>query len=192
MLEHGNRKNRRPGFTLVELLVVIAILAVLVAVVVPGSESLFQKSQTSAAIQKTMSVLRYARSEAIHSNKVTTLCPSRNGRACQRVPWHEGILLFSDRNANGKIDPEDTIKRFETPFISHGSLTWRALHQRVQFNGRGMARGTVGSFVYCPTNKNPEYAASIIVSFQGRTRFGHDTNKDGIKETGSFKNIWCS
>jgi type IV fimbrial biogenesis protein FimT len=121
----------------------------------------------------------------------TTLCPSTDGLTCSGE-WKDGVILFTDKNTNSKIDDSDHIIRFYQPFIDSGILNWRSLRNKIQFSSTGLPRGSVGSFVYCPSNQDPQYAKSMIISFQGRIRSGQDLNQDGIAETGSGQNISCS
>jgi len=180
------------GFTLVELLITAALLAILSFVAVPGIQSLIIKNTSTASANQIASLVRYARKEAVFRNTNVTLCPSIDGLSCSNSEWHEGLLLFTDQNSNSKVDDQDVIKRFAQPFLNSGSLTWRSLRNKVQFNSRGAVMGTAGSFVYCPNNKDARMGASLVLSFQGRLRNGHDSNKNGIPETGSNKDIVCT
>lgn len=187
-----SQKTSGHGFTIIELLIVLALVGILGLVAVPGMQDLLQKSKTTASINQLSGLVRYARNLAITHNTNVTLCPSQNGESCENSPWHDGVLLFTDQNTNSKVDGMDKVERFMRPFVNSGSIRWGSLRNKVHFNGRGMARGTVGSFIYCPENRDPLLAESLVLSFQGRLRLGLDTNGDGIKETGSHKNVECN
>jgi type IV fimbrial biogenesis protein FimT len=180
------------GFTLIELLITLALLAILSFIAVPGIQSLIIKNASTTSANQIASLVRYARKEAVFRNTNVTLCPSIDGLSCSNSEWNEGVLLFTDQNSNSKVDELDVVKRFAQPFLNSGSLTWRSLRNKVQFNSRGAVMGTAGSFVYCPDNKDAQMGASLVLSFQGRIRNGHDSNKNGIPETGSNKDIVCS
>lgn len=179
------------GFTIIELLITLSILSILFSVAIPRAHHFVERSRASASINQIAGLLRFARNEAVSHGTTTTLCPSLNGVECQRNEWHQGLIMFRDHNSNGKLDPDETLSRYQTPFLRSGSLKWRSIRNKIQFNSRGMVRGTAGSFVYCPENNDVKLAESLVVSFQGRVRRGLDTNQDGIKETGSHKNIEC-
>jgi len=180
------------GFTVIELLIVLAIISIVATVAVPSLQTLYFGSVSSASINQVSGLVRYARSQAVNHNTTVTLCPSEDGIECANSPWEDGVLMFSDQNINSEVDGDDIVHRYQTPFIRSGRLRWRSLRNKVQFNSRGMPRGTVGSFTYCPQNSDVHLAESLIISFQGRVRSGRDSNGDGIKETGSRVNIDCS
>ena len=62
------------GFTLVELMVVIAILVILAGVVVPSFSDMVVRNSVSTHTNKMISVLRYARSEAISRQAKLAVC----------------------------------------------------------------------------------------------------------------------
>jgi len=182
-------KNR--GFTLVELLITLVIVMVLTMTAIPSLKHIYHVSKSTAVINQVVGITRLARNTAVTEKTTTTLCPSLDGLTCSGG-WKDGVILFTDNNTNSQIDDNDHVIRFYQPFIDTGFLNWRSLRNKIQFSSTGLPRGTVGSFVYCPSNHNPFYAKSMILSFQGRIRSGQDRNQDGIAETGSGQNISCS
>ena len=100
--------------------------------------------------------------------------------------------VFKDNNVNGKFDKGDESLRRILNNDHRGELTFRSLRNRVQFNPLGFVRGTMGSFVYCTVSRNDELARSLVISLTGRSRFGFDSNGDGIRETSVRNNIDCS
>ena len=179
------------GFTLVELLTTLVIVAVLTMTAVPSFKHIYHANKSTAVINQVVGVTRLARNTAVTEKITTTLCPSTDGATCSGE-WKDGAILFTDNNTNSQIDGNDHIVRFYQPFIDSGSLSWRSLRNKIQFLSTGLPRGTIGSFVYCPSNQDLQYAKSMILSFQGRIRSGQDRNKDGIVETGSGQNVSCT
>ena len=186
-----NQLPKIQGLTLIELLIVLAVIAILSGISIPGMQRLLFETTSTASANQIAGLVRYARNEAVFRNTSVTLCPSSDGISCTNAEWQGGVLMFTDRNQNSKIDDDDTVKRFVRPFLNTGSLRWRSLRNKVQFNSRGMARGTIGSFVYCPENNDASMGASLVLSLQGRLRKGLDTNNNGIPETGSHQDIAC-
>jgi len=184
-----NQLPKIQGLTLIELLIVLAVIAILSGISIPGMQRLLFETTSTASANQIAGLVRYARNEAVFRNTSVTLCPSSNGISCTNSEWQGGVLMFTDRNQNSKIDDDDAVKRFVRPFLTSGSLRWRSLRNKVQFNSRGMARGTIGSFVYCPENNEARMGASLVLSLQGRLRKGLASNKNGIPEKGSHKDI---
>lgn len=180
------------GFTLIELLITLALVSLLSIMLVPSLQKLYTGNVASTSIQQISALVRFARNQAIMRSSTVTLCPSQNGITCSNSAWEQGVLLFTDWNKNSEVDEADIVHQYQIPFIRSGTLEWRSLRNKIHFNSRGMPAGSVGSFVYCPANKDETLAESLVISFQGRVRAGRDSNDDGIKETGSQKNIHCS
>jgi type IV fimbrial biogenesis protein FimT len=179
------------GFTLPELLTTLVIVAVLTMTAIPSFKHIYHANKSTAVINQVIGVTQLARNTAVTEKTTTTLCPSIDGIMCSGE-WMDGVILFTDKNTNSRIDDDDHIVRFYQPLIDTGFLDWRSLRNKIQFSSTGLPKGTVGSFVYCPNNQDPHYAKSMILSFQGRIRSGQDRNQDGINETGNGQNISCS
>src|SRR4051794_29344581 len=60
--------RRRAGFTLIEMVVMIMIIAILSSVAVPAYHRFRARTQFEATVQKTVSLLAWARAAAIESN----------------------------------------------------------------------------------------------------------------------------
>ncbi len=183
-------KSLNRGLTLVELLIALAVLSILSFIAIPGLSSFIEKQRAETAMRQMAGLVRMARNEAVATRHPTTLCPSVDGRQCSSN-WNRGVLLFTDDNQNSEVDTGDKVVRYLPEFLEQGDLSWRSLRNKVQFDIRGLPRGTVGSFVYCPASKDQTIARSLVINFQGRIRPGRDSNGDGIRETGSHKNISC-
>jgi len=149
------------------------------------------KNEASTNINQLSSLIRLAKNTAVNQSTTMTLCPSFNGKTCEKN-WGEGIMLFRDINGNSQLDDEDTLIQLKSPFLNEGTLKWQSLKNKLQFSPRGLPRGTIGSFTYCPENKDEHYGRSAILSLQGKIRLGKDQNQDGIVESGNKKNIICS
>jgi len=178
------------GFTVIELMITLAVLAILSFVAIPAFNHFYQTNLANTTMKRVSGLVRMARSEAVGRRFPTTLCPSNDGINCHN-DWNAGVLLFADIDQDSQVNGDDYVIRYLPDFLARGDLTWRSLRNKLQFNIRGMPSGTVGSFVYCPANGDMALARSLVVSFQGRIRAGRDSNNDGIRETGSHRNIQC-
>lgn len=88
-------RRRDPGVTLIELMFAIAILAILVTVAVPSFRDASLTSRLSSISNDLLASIQVARSEAIKSNSVTTLCTSDDGAACAASgDWEQGWIVL--------------------------------------------------------------------------------------------------
>jgi len=187
----NTRRFNTKGFTFLELLCVLCIVAIFSAIAIPSYQHIYSSGQANTTMGTISSLIRLARNYAVTQRVTTTLCPSTDGETCGS-DWTKGILLFEDEDNNSQLDKQDRQIFFRSPFLKQGSLQWNALRNNVQFSFRGLPRGSIGSFIYCPENGDDSYGRVLILSFQGKLRAGKDSDKDGIIESGSNRNISCS
>lgn len=100
MTTHGFRAN---GLTLVELMVTVAIMAIFLAIGVPGLRQFMVKDSQASVANDLLTILNYARGEAIKQSTPMTLCPSSDGTSCTGG-WSSGWIMFADKNSNGTVD----------------------------------------------------------------------------------------
>lgn len=180
------------GFTLLELLICLLIITVLCAISIPGLQALAANQRSDNIMRSLVDAIALAKSTAITTGEVVTLCRSANGSEC-RGRWQEGVLLFTDANADSQINQNDSVKRYFTFPDTDGVLSWRAFQNRqyIQFTSAGHTRNQNGSFTYCSGNKKPELARQLIISRTARTRFAIDSDGDGIREDSEGKPLVC-
>jgi len=160
------------GFTLLEVLITILIISILIAITVPVSKDLINKSKASTQIYSLSSMLYYARSEAIKRRETVIACPSKNQKQCSSN-WEDGQLVYIA--ASNSQTPKTILRVFQEK-RPQGKLTFSS--STIQFSPTGkVARGN-GTFVYCPEYNNNEYARSLILSKTGRIRTS-STQSDG-------------
>lgn len=181
------------GISLIELLVTSAVVIVLTTLAVPTFQQLKMQQESYQVYSEVVSALNFTRSSAITSKTTTTLCPNDNNNKCGK-DWSNGILIFTDKNQNGKYDKlSDTIlKTTAKPHHPH-SLKWSSFGNRpfIRYTPLGHTLNQNGTFVYCPANGNAFYAQAIIVNRTGRIRRGYDKNKNGIIERANGNDIQC-
>ena len=104
-------RRRMSGFTLIELLVTLTVAVILLAIGVPGFQSLFNRNQVAAVTNDFISALNMTRSEAAKGGAVTTLCMSNNNATCTgNTGWANGWIVWSDRNGNGALDAGELLR----------------------------------------------------------------------------------
>jgi len=158
----------------------------------PGLQALTEQQSGDNVMSRLASAIAFGRTTAITTGEVVTLCRSKDGKQCGGQ-WQEGVLLFSDSNADRKINQGDSVMRYFTFPEAQGRLSWQAFQnqQYLQFTSVGHTRNQNGSFTYCATNKKPELARQLIVSRTARARFALDSDGDGIREDSEGKPLAC-
>lgn len=147
-LSHTHR--RQTGFTLIELMVVIAITAILIALAVPSMSSFLAKWQMNSALNAFSGSMRQARSEAIKSSRIVTICPSTNGTSCNNTnEWKDGWIVYLDADNSGSLDTGEEV------LVEQSSLSG--------ING-ATSNGGVKSFSYLPNGLLRSQASAITFS----------------------------
>ena len=181
-------KSAQSGLTLIELMAVIMIAGVLLAIAVPGMESLTSRSRQLNAVGDITAMLARARSEAATLYQPVTLCSSSDGLSCSgSLGWEEGWVMFVDKNSNKELDEGETIIQVGQALPSGTSLS--ALYFQgydevvaITFQKGGMPE-TAGTFRYC-VNKGAVLQA-VNVGVSGQARIAIDANGDGKLENNS-------
>lgn len=181
------------GFTLTELLAGVAVAAVLVAFALPSLHELVARERGTAAVNQLLGALATARTQAIMQRQVMTACPGRGSVCLGRNQWHEGILIFADRNTNGQLESGEQLVTALPPLRDGERIYWRSFRNRsyLQFHPRGYTRWQNGSFLYCPPDQDARQARMAIINAQGRVRLAQDTDGDGIVENAGGDPVAC-
>ncbi|MDP6828847.1 MAG: GspH/FimT family protein [Pseudomonadales bacterium] len=180
------------GYTLIELLVTLAIAAVVVRAATVEFPHMLATWTASARINAIIGAVQTARHTAIVHRTNATLCPGID-RCGHRNHWHEGALVFTDHNANRRVDGADKITA-RLPAMRGGErIYWRAFRNRsyLLFRANGLTDWQNGHFQYCPPDGDPLFSRQIIVNATGRVRHAHDRNGDGIPEDARGKALRC-
>ncbi len=189
------------GLTLVELLTTLAVAGILVASASGGAGHLVEQHRASAAVNQMLGAVRFARHAAVTHRAFATLCPAEGAQPggpsqhdCgRRNTWHNGALVFLDRNANGRFDGEDVLLR-RVPRLREGDrFYWRSFRNRtyLMIRPNGLTDWQNGNLLYCPENGDPTYARQIVVNAQARVRHARDSDGDGIVEDSRGRPVAC-
>lgn len=181
------------GYTLIELLVTLSIAATLVHLALPGMAAFIANQRATAASNSVIGGIQYARTSAIIRQVPVTMCPAHLGECGRAHHWHQGGLIFADRNRNGRQDAGETL--FGTlPAMEKGeTLRWRSFRNRsyLTFLPTGLTAWQNGHFQYCPADADPRFARQLILNASGRVRRARDTDADGIAEDASGLPLRC-
>ena len=207
------------GLTLVELLTTLAVAGILVASASGGATHLIEQHRAGAAVNQMLGAVRFARHAAVSHRASATLCPADGARSLQpgsargypsqenssargnpsqercgrRNTWHNGALIFLDRNANGRFDGSDTLLR-RMPRLREGDrFYWRSFRNRsyLMIRPSGLTDWQNGNLLYCPESRDPRFARQIVINAQARVRHARDSDGDGIVEDAKGRAVEC-
>lgn len=181
------------GLSLIELMVALAVAGILMSGAVVSASHLIAHHRASAAINQMIGAVQFARHCAVTYRTTTTLCPANGNRCGRRNTWHNGAIVFLDRNVNGRIDGDDFILR-RLPRLRPGQrIYWRSFRNRSYLSIRpsGLTDWQNGHLLYCPPTRDPIYAREVIINAQARIRHARDTDGDGIVEDARGRPVVC-
>ncbi len=114
-------------------------------------------------------------------------------RCGRRNTWHNGALVFLDRNANGRFDGSDVLLR-RMPRLGEGErFYWRSFRNRsyLMIRPSGLTDWQNGNLLYCPASGDPRFARQIVINAQARVRHARDSDGDGIVEDVKGRAVDC-
>ncbi|WP_281645615.1 GspH/FimT family pseudopilin [Parendozoicomonas sp. Alg238-R29] len=91
---------RDSGFTLIEMIIVIAIVGIISVMAYPSMDGFIQRNSISSQTNELISLLQYARSEAVTRKADVQVCASTNGTSCSATPadMSAGIIVLQGGN----------------------------------------------------------------------------------------------
>jgi len=180
------------GITLIEVLFTLVILAITFAFGLPDLQQLRIRKQGMLTLQKLANSIYLARSAAAESRHIAVLCPTIDGNSCGGQ-WHQGVLVFLDRNDNQQPDAGDELIDHLQYEQLPGTLHWRAFRSKpyLQITPVGFTRYQNGNFTWCDLEKSPASAHQLILNRTGRVRYAKDNDNDGIREDSRGRPISC-
>lgn len=170
---HRNRTvATASGFTLVELIITIAIAAILLAIALPSFKSSIRSNRVATRTNSLIATFNLARTEAIRNNHGAGVCPSSAGTSCNGVDWDQGWLVWSDEDASGTLDADETVIRYVQPAEN---LDLVSAQDKFVFDRRGRLTEPAGTAQLvlkpadCPVGA--KLHRTIVVSTVGQVRY---------------------
>lgn len=155
------------GFTLIELLVTLSIAAILLAVAVPNFITFVQNNRLASQANDLVTMLNYARSEAVKRNRSITVCSSTTGTSCAgSTTWDGGLIVFADNDGDGAVDVGEDVLQVRQALESGNTLRAGA-QTRITYQANGFSTGFNDTFRLCDT-RGTASGRAITVSMQGR------------------------
>ncbi len=165
-----NLKKSR-GFSLIELMTTISVVAIVLAIGVPGFQSIVQNNKLTTELNRLVTDLHLSRMEAIKRNENVTICKKNTaGTDCNNAgAWGLGWIVFVDPNRNGTVDVGEEIIRVNPELDTSITLTFP--NNRITYTSQGFAYGFAGSFVISDS-RGVSHSKTRIISNTGRIRIG--------------------
>jgi len=153
------------GRTLIEVMSALAILSIMLTIALPNLQNLLDSNARAQTVNQMVAVLHHARSSAVFSRRIVTLCPGQE-RCSGSQQWRGNILLFLDRNANGQMDADDELIH-QAVITKEFAWHWNRTKGHIQFEPDGTTRALNGTFTLC---KDGIPESQVVVGLSGRTR----------------------
>lgn len=90
--------NKNSGFSLIEMMVAIAVMSILLLVALPSFQATMLSAKLRSYSNELVASVYLARSEAIKSNSVVTMCASSTGTSCEGE-WGQGWIVLNNDDA---------------------------------------------------------------------------------------------
>ena len=159
------------GYTFIELLIVLAVFSILALTVFPNFSAILAQERGTILTNNLAGALAYARSEAILKQATVLTCQSNDGSSCNRSGnWHNGWIIFIDKNQNKQRDDEEALLRVfaaannGTQALFNGAF---GVDHYLKYKPSGHAFPN-GSFLIC--NPNIGTGKALIMYRSGRLR----------------------
>jgi type IV fimbrial biogenesis protein FimT len=169
------------GYTLIEMVVVFVIVSLLALMMVPSYHSMRMRVQADAAICQLYRAVQLARTAAIRTNRLVTLCPTQTGESCAG-DWSKGYMIFIDVMGQGQRQKDDPVIQRFSPVSKDDEITWKSFRVKnyVQMNSFGFTNFLNGTFLYCPKSHDAHDARALFMSKNGKLTFSQDIAHDGF------------
>jgi len=174
-------RGKQNGFTLGELLTAMAVAGIGLAVAVPSFTNMVNNNRRITAVNRMVTTMHSARSEAITRNQQVTVCSSKNGTACDGDDWGDGWLFFADLNRDRAVDVGETILG-SAPALTQLEVDSGEFPSFFAYRPSGRIMGAdfdanQGQFTVCDP-RGADYARVLIISQSGQPRLS-DHQNDG-------------
>lgn len=178
---------KQRGLTLLEMMMGISIIGLTMTFVVPSAHSIFTQNRIISEINRTSSLLQYARLHAVETKQTITVCPASNFSTCSN-DWSASKIVFADVNDNNIRDStEPLLLSTETSELQN---VMTGPNTAIQFFFTGSS-ATPTTIKICNAGEEARFSRALFVSLQGRVTMSKDSDGDGVYETNAGTAIDC-
>lgn len=168
-MEKTRVDGMKTGFTLIELMVTVSIVGILLAVGVPNFLAFLQNNRMVAQTNDVVTMLGYARSEAIKRNLPVTVCSSANNTSCAgATSWETGFIAFVDNDGNGAVGAGEQVLQVRQAIEGGNTLRSNNL-TFTRYLPNGFSNSPGGTLRLCDA-RGTASGRAIVVSLLGRVR----------------------
>jgi type IV fimbrial biogenesis protein FimT len=145
------------GFSLMELVITVVILAILAMIALPNFRSAMRRNHVSAQVNSLLADLQFARSEAVTTRSLVSICPRAAGDtpACAAAGtgvFDAGWLVYTATEVGTNFDGTKTGQTLLHTNATPDNVSIRALNGTtiLTLNARGeLSTGTDVDFAIC-------------------------------------------
>jgi len=178
---------KQRGVTLLEMMMGISIIGLTMTFVVPSAHSIFTQNRIISEINRTSSLLQYARLHAVETKQTITVCPASNFSTCAN-DWSTSKIVFADVNDNNIRDStEPMLLSTETSELQN---VMTGPNTAIQFFFTGSS-ATPATIKICNSGEEARFSRALFVSLQGRVTTSKDSDGDGVYETNAGTALDC-
>ena len=178
---------KQRGVTLLEMMMGISIIGLTITFVVPSAHSIFTQNRIISEINRTSSLLQYARLHAVETKQTITVCPASNFSTCSN-DWSASKIVFADINDNNIRDTtEPMLLSTETSELQN---VMTGPNTAIQFFFTGSS-ATPATIKICNSGEEARFSRALFVSLQGRVTTSKDSDGDGVYETNAGTALDC-
>ena len=172
---------RLTGFTFIEILITSSLLMLIILLNSQTIHAVIVRQQASTLLEQLQKSLTFARSNAIYSASIVTVCPIEELHCGEE--WNRGLLIFIDSNNNQTVDEIETLLTVNHFNQTSFSIKWTASGRKnfIRFSPSGNDR-EFGRFNLCNKKDKSLAAQTLVVSRMGKLRRYRDRDQDGSVE----------
>jgi len=156
------------GLTLPELLISLSVTSIMTFTALIYLPPLIQSNRMSGEVNRFVTSLQLARSEAVKSGRRLVLCPQTKQHLCGRAAdWENGWLLFASEDREWQTDEPLILKA--PPMAGFIEMRSGNHRKRIVYQPDGSSGGTNSSFTFCD-RRGLTRPRVICLSNSGRPR----------------------